>query len=46
MLVTLIRVYKTKGYDNLDPAARKHFQSIHHLEFTATRKLKEAKAND
>lgn len=46
VLATLIRVYKTKGYENLDPEARKHYQSIHQLEFTATRKLKEAKAND
>lgn len=46
VLATLIRVYKTKGYENLDPEARKHYQSIHQLEFIATRKLKDAKAND
>lgn len=46
VLVTLIRVFKTKGYENLDPEARKHYQSIHQLEFTATRKLKEAKTNE
>ena len=46
VLATLIRVYKTRGYDGLDPEARKHYSAIHRLEFTATRKLKEAKSNE
>lgn len=43
VLATLIRVYKTKGLENLDPEARKFYATIHQLEFTATRKLKESK---
>lgn len=43
ILVTLIRIYKTKGLDNLDPEARKHYTAIHQLEFAATSKLRSSR---
>ena len=47
VLVALIRVFK-RAYDRklMDPEAVSHYSTVHQLEFTATRKLKEFKTSE
>lgn len=47
VLVALIRTFK-RAYENklMDPDAVSHYSAVHQLEYTATRKLKEAKNSE